>query len=451
MPGGAAWIDRGAAFGDGLMAGDWPQRARGTAERAARESYGRLLSLLALRGGDLAAAEDALADAFAAALAVWPEQGLPDNPAAWLLTVARNRQRDGSRSAASRLRAELDNEVAEALIDDAIDPDAIPDSRLALLFVCAHPAIDAGARAPLMMQTVLGLQARDIARAFLLPEATMAQRLVRAKRKIREARIAFALPTRSEMPERLDCVLEAIFGVYAIGWDMAGEVACGHASAQPSGDVVEDLADEARYLADLLANLLPDEPEVLGLAASLALSDARRATRVGPDGGYVALDAQDTARWDAIKIAWGEQLLMRAHALGRLGRFQLEAAIQSVHVARARSGVTDWAALALLYEGLVRFSPSAGALTARAIALGHAQQPTVGLMALQQIDPTVQDAFQPAWAARAHLLTLAGRDADALVALDRAIGLTTGPRTRDELQRRRQALQVRLRGANPHD
>ena len=411
------------------------------AEKAARESYGLLLSLVASRSGDLAGAEDALADAFAAALTQWPERGVPDNPQAWLLTVARHRQLDVLRSAAARTRVALDEDEIEAMFLVETDPDEIPDQRLKLLFVCAHPAIDAAARAPLMMQTVLGLQAQDIARAFLVPVATMAQRLVRAKRKIKDARIPFALPGRSDMPERLEAVLEAIYGAYAVGWDLAGEAAGSDDDLTPDpAQPVEDLANEARYLADLLVQLLPENPEVLGLASSLALSAARRGARVGPAGNYVALDAQDTALWDARLIDWGERLLHRAHSQGAMGRFQLEAAIQSVHIARSRSGLTDWASLALLYEGLVRQAPSAGALVARATALGYAHSPALGLETWDQIDPAFREGFQPAWAARAQLLAMAGRGQEALLALDRAMAMANGPRVRAELARRRQQL-----------
>lgn len=414
--------------------------AASAAAQTARESYGRLLSLVASRSGDLAGAEDALSDAFAAALAQWPTRGVPDNPQAWLLTVARNRQLDVLRSAAARTRADLIEEELEAMFLVDADPDEIPDHRLKLLFVCAHPAIDAAVRAPLMMQTVLGLEAQDIARAFLVPAATMAQRLVRAKRKIKDARISFALPGRSDMPERLEAVLEAIYGAYAVGWDLAGEALTGNALTDEPSPADEDLADEARYLADLLVQLMPEDPEVLGLAACLALSAARRGARIGPDDGYVALEAQDTGRWDARMIEWGERLLLRAHGQGTLGRFQLEAAIQSVHVARAKTGVTDWASLALLYEGLVRLAPGIGALVARAVAQGHARGPDQGLAALDQIDPVLRGAFQPAWAAQAHLLARAGRRPEAVLALDRAMAMTSGPRVRAELARCRQAL-----------
>lgn len=335
--------------------------ARAAAELAARASYGHLLALLASGTHDLALAEDALADAFERALRTWPETGIPANPDGWLLTVARNRLRDAFGSAARRTGVPLDDGIAATLATDgALDPAtvleraaAIPDRRLELLFACAHPAIDPAVRPPLMLQTVLGFDAAQIARAFGVEPATMAQRLVRAKRRIRDTGIPFRLPTREVMPERLASVLEAIYGAYAIDWLDQGDA--------PR----ESIADEARWLAVLAATLLDDEPEAWGLAALLTYAQSRAPARV--HAPWPPLDEQDPAVWDRALIAEGAALLRRASALGRpLGRFQLEAAIQAVHCDRARTGELDVETLVTLYRGLVAVAPTAGAEAALA-------------------------------------------------------------------------------------
>lgn len=400
------------------------------AEQVARASYGRLVALLAASSGDIQLAEDCLGDAFEQALRRWPESGIPDKPEAWLLTAARNRQRDVARSAARRTTRALD-EAAEHMLSSVVaefDPDAIPDRRLALLFVCAHPAIDAGIRTPLMLQAVLGFEAREIARAFVIPPATMAQRLVRAKRRIRDARIPFVVPERGRMPARLGPVLEAIYGAYAIDWQLV------------SGPTTRDsLAGEAHYLAVTLAELLGDEPEAFGLAALICLSLARAGAR-GTADEFVPLEEQDPALWDAALIEEGERYLRRAQALGRIGRFQLEAAIQSVHCARAMSGATDWVALHRLYAALVAVSPTLGARTALAAATARVHGAEAGLSVLDGIpDPALQ-RFQPAWSTRAHLLAEAGRVEEALRAYDKAISLTTERGVRSYLEHRRDAL-----------
>ncbi|HET9947684.1 MAG TPA: DUF6596 domain-containing protein [Longimicrobiales bacterium] len=403
--------------------------AQATAERAARASYGRLVALLAASTGDLELAEDAVSDALAEALRRWPRDGVPSSPDAWLLTVARNRQRDALRSAARRARAPLDEAraaSADPLAD--IDPDAIPDRRLALLLVCAHPAIAEDVRAPLMLQTVMGLDARRIARAFAVGETAMAQRLVRAKRRIRRARIPFAVPGRAAMPERLPAVLEAIYGAYAAGWQQDGDPR-----------LRDTLAVEAHALAVTVAELLPDEPEALGLAALLSLSLARAPARGGPDG-YVPLEEQDTSLWDRGLIALGERCLRRARALGRIGRFQLEAAIQSAHCDRAAAGAVVWGALAKLHAGLVALSPTLGARVALAATVGRVEGPARGLEVLDAIDPAEREGFQPAWATRAHLLAEAGRTDEARRAYVRAIALMPEPAVREHLARRRAAL-----------
>lgn len=387
---------------------------RQAVEQAARESYGRLLAFLASRTRDITAAEDALADAFHAALETWPRDGVPDKPEAWLLTAARRRLIDAARRA--QVRHAASNELQHALElaqHDADDPDMFPDERLKLLFVCAHPAIDAAARTPLMLQTVLGLDAARIASAFLVKPATMGQRLSRAKTKIRDAGIAFAVPRTDELPERLDAVLQAIYAAYGSGWDDI-------AGADPRR---KGLAGEALELGAVLVHLLPHEPETCGLLALMLYCESRRDARRSASGDYVPLDRQDTATWSQPMIEQADRLLTRAQHAHRIGRFQLEAAIQSAHAARRHTGEVEWEAIALLYEGLVRIVPSIGALVGRAAAVAGARDAQTGLSLLQAIPTDAVASYQPYWALAAHLLEQLGRSDEAQAARTRAIGL----------------------------
>jgi predicted RNA polymerase sigma factor len=395
-------------------------------DRAARDSYGRLVAFLAARSRDVASAEDALADAFVAALETWPQTGAPEKPEAWLLTAARRRLIDRARH--DRVHAEAVTTLL-AIADKAqemADGDGLfPDERLRLLFVCAHPAIDAAARTPLMLQTGLGLDAARIASAFLVKPSAMGQRLSRVKTKIREAGIGFEVPEEEELPERLDAVLEAIYAAYGSGWDDI-------AGADPRR---KGLAVEALDLGRLLLRLMPGEPEVLGLLALMLHCEARREARRTKAGTYVPLSRQDVTRWSMPMIAEAEGYLRTAAQAGRMGRFQLEAAIQSAHAQRAVVGRTDWETVALYYEGLVRLAPTIGALVGRAAAVAEARGADVGWGLLEEVPADAVRSYQPYWALTAHLLKRLGRSDEAAAAYSRAIGLCEDAAMREFLTR----------------
>ena len=398
--------------------------ARRAVERAARDSYGRLVTFLAARSRDIAAAEDALADAFRAALETWPRDGVPDRPEAWLLTAARRRLIDGARRLQVRAEAVPGLRLAAEEAQDLAETGQFPDERLKLLFVCAHPAIDAAMHTPLMLQTVLGLDAARIASAFLVSPAAMGQRLSRAKVKIRDAGIAFELPEAKELPPRLDAVLQAVYAAYGSGWDDV-------AGADPRR---KGLAAEAIDLGRMLRPLLPAEPEVEGLLALMLYCEARREARRGPAGEFIPLSEQDTAQWSMPMVAEAERILASAAQDGRMGRFQLEAAIQSVHTQRARTGETDWEVIALLYGGLVRLAPTIGARVGQAAAVAEARGAAAGWALLQAIPAEAVASYQPYWALAAHLLRRLGKPAD--TAYERAIGLCEDPAMRAFLLRR---------------
>jgi predicted RNA polymerase sigma factor len=392
------------------MSGNVQESTHRTVERVARESYGRLVAYLSSHTRDVASAEDALSDALIAALKTWPRDGVPQNPEGWLLTSARHSFIDLVRH---QRVAEAGESTLLLLREEPREGTLFQDERLKLLFVCAHPAIDPAMHTPLMLQTVLGLDAARIAHAFLVSPTTMGQRLVRAKTKIRDGGIQFEVPEERELPQRLDAVLEAIYAAFGIGWDdMAGVDQRGR-----------DLAEESIWLARVLLQLMPTEAEVRGLLALMLHCEARRAARRGPDGRYIPLTEQDSQQWSLPLIEEAERHLAEASSRGRTGRFQLEAAIQSVHAERARSGRTEWDAIMLFYQQLIRVSPTLGTRTGYAAAVAEAKGPEAGLAVLDGIDLDAVSTYQPYWAVRAHVLQRLGKTSEAGDAFDRAIGL----------------------------
>jgi len=427
MPCRSLWQGRDPLFRDGQRVSDSQTQAR--AEDVARAAYGKLIAMLASRSGDIMAAEDALADAFVSALKTWPTRGIPDKPEAWLLTVAKNRRIDQVRKDARLVITDEANEMADT---QAIEPqEAQFDERLKLLYVCAHPALDEGIRTPLMLQTVLGLEAKQIAEAFLVKPATMAQRLVRAKRKIKSAGIPFVIPEPEAYPERMSAVLEAVYGAYAVDW--------------LEGD--SDLCHEAFFLSNILAQLAPEEPETLGLTALIGFIEARRDARIS-NGILVPVPEQDTERWDHQLIDRSVSLLTQA-ALRRVpkqipGRFQLEAAIQAVHAARAATGQTDWRALSQLYHGLMTAYPTIGGAVSRAAAVAEDAGALEGLKLLDQIAFDGLDTYQPYHAVRAHCLAEHDQIAEAAEAYAKAIAFCTDGPSKKWLEKKIAVLREKM-------
>lgn len=396
-----------------------------TVERIARESYGRLLAYLCRRTHDLSAAEDALAEAFAAALEVWPRTGAPTNPEAWLFQAAKRKLIDAARRArtADQAAPEVERRIEEAAEAAA----SLPDERLGLMVACAHPAIEPGMRAALILQTLLGLTAERMAPAFLVEPATMGQRLARAKRKLADARLGFAVPDVAVWPERLAAVLEAIYAAYGQGWSEAG----------PSPR--RALAEEAIWLAQALCSLLPGQAEALGLLSLMLHLEARRPARLDAEGVFAPLHAQDPRRWHWPLLLEAEAALKRAGALSRPGRFQLEAAIQSAHASRAFGLPTDWDAIVTLYEGLEKETGSPVALLNGLAARAQRDGAATALGGVEALAARL-GAYQPFWALLAHLRAETGDAAGALAAFEEALARTDDPAVRAYLEGRRAGL-----------
>jgi len=395
-------------------------------EETARAAYGRLLSYLAVNWRDLQAVEDAIGDAFLAALEAWPKIGIPDKPEAWLTTAARRRLIDQAR------RARISENALPTLLAISEDAqrlsssnDVFPDERLRMMFLCTHPAIDPVMRTPLMLQTVLGIDAARTASAFIVKPSTMSQRLTRIKSKIRAERLTFEMPGAEEIPDRLDSVLEAIYAAYGSGWD----------EAAIADSPRRRLAEEAIYLGKLLLQLAPREPEVYGLVATMLYCEARRAARYDEGGSYIPLSEQDCSWWEKGLIVEAERYLHAASQTGRIGRFQLIAAIQSIHAQRLWTGSIEWEEIALLYEGLIQMSPTLGVLVGRAAAIAEAYGAERGLALMEAISSEEVVNYQPYWALAGHLYKRMNRKEDAYSAYSLAIGLSTDVSVRQFLSR----------------
>jgi len=399
-----------------------------------RAEGARVLSGLIGRFRDFDLAEDAMQDAFTKALEVWPAQGLPKVPAAWLATVARRRALDllRRRRTGPVYTGEPPDLAAPAADDDDHEPDpadhsGVADDRLRLLFTCCHPAIGQAAQMALALRTLCGLSTREIARAFLEPEATTAQRLVRVKKKIVDAGIPYEVPSREALPERLRTVLGVAYLVFNEGY----------ATTEHDGLIRPDLSSEAIRLARLVALLMPDEPEALGLLALMLLHDSRRATRVGTDGALVPLEEQDRSRWDLAAIAEGRCLLDAALAMRRRGPYQVQAAIAALHAGAATAADTDWPQIAALYGGLMHEQPGAVVELNAAVAVAMAEGPARGLELLARIGGSAELAgYHLLPAARADLLRRLGRHADAAIAYGVALTLVKNRAERLYLERR---------------
>ncbi|HKJ17931.1 MAG TPA: DUF6596 domain-containing protein [Xanthomonadales bacterium] len=399
--------------------------ARLLAEATARDSYSKLVAYLAVHTRDVAAAEDALSDAFAKALTEWPEKGCPTHPEAWLLTVARRRAIDVARRQVRGIEVERQLKTLSQLGTEEVSD--IPDRRLGLLFACTHPAIEPGIRAPLMLQVILGLKAATIASAFLIAPSTMNQRLVRAKNKLRQAGIPFQVPDKKELPQRLDTVLDAIYASYSEGWN------------DPAGTDMtrRGLTSEALFLVSMICELMPDQPEALGLLALMLHTEARRSARRSNDGAYVPLNEQDPDLWDSVLINKAETVLKQARTPGKIGRFQIEAALQSAHVVGRLKGINNWPVIKDLYDALYELTQSPVVGVNRTLAVAEVEGNNAALAILDELAENRQmTEYQPYWAMRAELLTRQGDFGQASHAYQVAIGLERDPAVRKFLRQK---------------
>jgi RNA polymerase sigma-70 factor (ECF subfamily) len=393
-----------------------------------RREAGRCTATLIRILGDIDLAEDAVAEAFAIAAAQWPERGVPPNPGGWITTTARNRAIDRLRRESTRTERHVaalrldgtdvsENERNPELDDLDAFVDVVPDDQLRLLFLCCHPSLAADVQVALTLRLLGGLDTPEIARAFLLPEPTLAQRIVRAKRKLRDNHAPYRVPRAAELPDRLHAVLNTVYLIYTEG----------HTATAGEALSRVDLSREAIRLARVLVELMPDEAEAIGLLALLLLTDARQPARVADDGSLVRLADQDRSRWDRSLIAEGHALVRACLRRNQPGPFQIQAAIAAVHADAPSADATDWSQIVALYDLLHAMRPNAVVALNRASAIAQLHGPGAGLAALDDIDATALDEYQPFHATRADLLARAGRAADALAAYDRALALTTNP------------------------